>query len=60
MLCDWGLYSGYMCIDIFMVLLFLDKHNFIPLNCKSIVDDFTREPGVVSMRVVVVLRSAEI
>ena len=36
------------------------KNNLSNIALKSIVDDFNMEPGVVSMRVVFVLRSAEI
>ena len=45
---DQGLYKVYY------------KNNLSNIVLKSIVDDFNMEPGVVSMRVVFVLRSAEI
>ena len=43
------------------VTLFSSNYSSIPsLVLKSIVDDFNMEPGTVSMKVVFVLRSAEV
>ena len=47
-------------IFVLVTLIFYHKNNLLNTALKSIVDDFNMEPGVVSMRVVFVLRSAEI